>query len=161
MIFRWTTCYSLLTSTQGHNQGQQPTGLDNRDHSWILYCDPIDRLHRLQIGRRLEISVAPPWLSGLSWPTWKSKTVILFLHQGTRHRRSKQLPAYWIHTCSRRALGIVVFWYSMDGDFTVIEIRFGARDMDLNYFLQSPLIFLSSLAESPQGVRLESSSVQT
>lgn len=49
----------------------------------------------------------------------------------------------------------------MDGDFTEIEIRFGARDMDLDCFLQSSLIFLSSLEEPPREIRLESSSVQT
>jgi hypothetical protein len=31
---------------------------------------------------------------------------MVFLHHGTRHFRSKQRPAYWIHTCSRSARGI-------------------------------------------------------
>lgn len=33
----------------------------------------------------------------------------MFLHQGTRHRRWKQRPAYVIQTCSRRARGIAAF----------------------------------------------------
>ena len=63
-------------------------------------------LQRLQIGRRFCRVVSPPLLSGILCPASQSNTVMMLVHQLTRHLPSNFLPICCNHTCSRNALGI-------------------------------------------------------
>ena len=76
------------------------------DHSSIVYRSPILVLQRAQIAIRFGNAVSPPLDSGILWPHWKSKTVILFVHQLTLHFPSNTCPISRIQSCSRTAFGI-------------------------------------------------------
>ena len=78
-------------------------------------------LQRAQIGNRLSNVVFPPLLSGMLCPHWKSNALILFLHHTTEHFASNLPPIVFNQTCSRNALGILVFLYG-DSDRRISDI---------------------------------------
>lgn len=79
-------------------------------NSSIVYLFPMDLLQLAHIGRRLSISRVPPFDSGRLCPTSNLNGVMMFSHQLTKHLCLNNLsPQYVIHTCSRRAPGILAF----------------------------------------------------
>jgi len=66
-------------------------------------------LHRPQRGIRFSRVVFPPLLSGMLCPHWKSKALIVFVHQTTGHLPSNVFFMVFNQTCSRSALGMVAF----------------------------------------------------
>ena len=71
------------------------------------------RLQREQMGTRFSKTVLPPFDSGTLCPHWKSKRVIVFLHQDVIHFDSNSFPTSLNHNCSRTAFGIFAFLYRL------------------------------------------------
>lgn len=80
----------------------------------------MDLLQLEHMGRKLSMHDDPPLLDGILWPTSNTKGVILLEHQVTLHFVMNSVPLYFNHTCSRNALGILIFIFDT-ADMVILE----------------------------------------
>lgn len=67
-------------------------GLTTCFENSVMVMVPMDLLHFPQIGKRFEMSVAPPFAYAMLCPHSKLNTSTIVLHQVTAHFDSNLLP---------------------------------------------------------------------